>query len=179
VRPGPAAAAATLLLGLALLSGCAGPPRAPLPTVAGVDLPRFMGDWYVIAHIPTSIEREACNAVERYELNPDGTIATTFTFRDGAVDGPAKAYHPKGFVRDPVNRSTWAMQFLWPFKAEYLIAALDPDYRETIIARSDRDYVWIMARTPSIPAADYERLVARVGELGYDVARLRKVPQRW
>jgi apolipoprotein D and lipocalin family protein len=35
-----------------------------------------------------------------------------------------------------------------------------------------------MARTPSLPAADYARLVARVGELGYDPARLRLVPQR-
>jgi apolipoprotein D and lipocalin family protein len=168
-----------LLLGLALLAGCAGVPRPPLPTVDGVDLPRFMGNWYVIAHIPTAIERDAYNAVEGYVLGADGTVATTFTFRDGAFDGPARAYHPKGFVRDPVNHSTWAMQFLWPFKAEYLIAALDPDYRETIIARSDRDYVWIMARTPSIPDADYQRLVARVAELGYDVARLRQVPQRW
>jgi apolipoprotein D and lipocalin family protein len=179
VRRGPVAARAALLVGLAWLGGCAGTPRAPLPTVAGVDLPRFMGSWYVIAHIPTSLERNAYNAVERYEQNPDGSIATTFTFRDGAFDGPARAYHPTGFVRDPVDHSTWAMQFLWPFKAEYLIAELDPAYRETIIARSDRDYVWIMARTPAIPAADYARLVARVRELGYDVARLRAVPQRW
>jgi apolipoprotein D and lipocalin family protein len=170
----PVAAAALLLL-----AGCAGTPRAPLPTVTGVDLARFMGDWYVIAHIPTAIERDAYNAVESYRQNADGSIATTFTFRQGAFDGPAKAYHPTGFVRDPVNRSTWAMQFLWPFKAEYLIAELDPAYRETIIARTDRDYVWIMARTPAIADADYERLAARVGALGYDLAKLRKVPQRW
>jgi apolipoprotein D and lipocalin family protein len=141
-------------VGLAGLFGCAGVPRAPLPTVAAVDLARFMGDWYVIAHIPTSIERDAYNAVERYALNADGSIATAFTFREGAFDGPAKAYHPTGFVRDPVHHSAWAMQFLWPIKAEYLIAELDPAYRETIIARSDRDYLWIMARTPAIPAAD-------------------------
>jgi apolipoprotein D and lipocalin family protein len=174
-----AATAAALLAGLAFLAGCATAPRAPLPTVANVDLARFMGDWYVIAHIPTVLERDAYNAVERYELRADGSIATTFTFRAGAFDGPAKAYHPTGFVRDPVGHGTWAMQFVWPFRAEYRIAALDPDYRETIIARTERDYVWIMARTPTLPPADYQRLVARVGELGYDLGRLRRVPQRW
>jgi apolipoprotein D and lipocalin family protein len=163
----------------AWLGGCASAPRAPLPAVPGVDLPRFMGDWYVIAHIPTRIERNAWNAIERYDLAPDGTVATTFTFRDGAADGPAKRYRPTGFVRDPVNRSTWGMQFIWPFKAEFLIAYLDPGYTQTIIARSARDYVWIMARTPTLPEADYARLVAQVAAWGYDTQKLRRVPQHW
>ena len=30
-------------------AGCRTPDRSPLRTVAAVDLPRFMGDWYVIA----------------------------------------------------------------------------------------------------------------------------------
>ena len=58
-----------------------------MPTVAKVDLPRFMGDWYVIANIPTFIETGAHNAVESYALAEDGSIETTFTFRDGAFDG--------------------------------------------------------------------------------------------
>ena len=34
-----------------------------LKTVDYVDLERFMGDWYVIANIPTFIEKGAVNAV--------------------------------------------------------------------------------------------------------------------
>jgi apolipoprotein D and lipocalin family protein len=166
----------TLLL---VLAGCASTGRPPIATVEGVDLKRFTGDWYVIAHIPTFIERNAYNAVERYDWNPNGTIATTFTFRDGAFDGAQRQFHPTGFVTDFVHHSTWAMQFVWPFKSEFLIASLDPDYRQTIIARNARDFVWIMARTPSIPDADYDRLVAEVKAMGYDVSVLRKVPQRW
>jgi apolipoprotein D and lipocalin family protein len=67
---------------------------------------------------------------------------------------------------------------VWPFKAEFLIAEVDPDYRHTIIARTARDYVWVMARSPTMSEAEYAQLVARVTELGYDSARLRKVPQR-
>jgi apolipoprotein D and lipocalin family protein len=71
------------------------------------------------------------------------------------------------------------MQFVWPIRAEYLIAHVDEDYTETIIARSRRDYVWVMARTPKIPVADFERLRQQVADLGYDVDKLQKVPQRW
>jgi len=166
--------AASLVL---MLSACSSAPS--LPVVERVDLERFMGDWYVIANIPTSAEEGAHNAVESYRLDDDGTIATTFTFRDGSFDGPERVMRPRGFVRDRNSNAVWGLQFFGPIKAEYLIAHEDADYTETIIARSRRDYVWIMARTPQIPEADYERLRRKVADLGYDTAQLQKVPQRW
>src|SRR5262245_37470780 len=125
---------------LLLLSSCQSTPvRPPIQPVANVDLTRFMGDWYVIAVIPTRLEREAFNSVESYKLAANGTIETTFTFNKGAFDGPAKRYTPKGFVRDTKSNAVWGMQFIWPIKAEYLIAYLADDYSQTIIARNKRD----------------------------------------
>lgn len=166
----------TLALAAGALGGCSSNP--PIAPVAQVDLKRFMGDWYVIAAIPSFPERNAYDAVESYALASDGTIQTTFRYRDGGFDGEAKSMHPKGTVVEGTNNAVWGMQFIWPIKAEYIIAELDADYRHVIVARTKRDYVWIMARTPRIDAALYDRLVARVGALGYDTAKLRKVPQR-
>jgi apolipoprotein D and lipocalin family protein len=161
------------------IAGCSSVPHPPVPTVASVDLERFMGDWYVIACIPTWIERDAWNAVESYRLDQDGTIATTFTFREGGFDGPERRYTPRGFVVDQRSNAIWGMQFIWPVKADYRIAYLADDYGQTVIARDQRDYVWIMARTPQLNESDYERLTRFVGSMGYDVSMLRKVPQRW
>ena len=167
------------LLALLFTTGCSSMPKPPLATVEKVDLNRFMGDWYVIASIPTSIEEGAHNAVESYKLDDDGTIATTFTFRKDAFGGPEKIYRPRGFVRDDPSNAVWGMRFIWPFKAEYLIVYLDEGYTQTIIGRNARDYVWVMARTSSIPEEDYRRLAKLVGDMGYDVSKLQKVPQRW
>lgn len=164
-------------LAAALLSACSA--KEPLATVDHVDLARFMGDWYVIANIPTFIETEAHNAVERYDLNDDGTIATTFTFRDGGFDGEQKRYTPKGFVTDDPSNAVWGMRFVWPVKADYRIVYLEPDYSITIIGRNKRDYVWLMAREPSIDDQTYTELVRRIGDMGYDEEQIRKVPQRW
>lgn len=147
--------------------------------VSQVDLPRFMGDWYVIAVIPTPIEKQAYNAIERYDLNSDGTIATTFTYYKGAFDGPLKTYKPKGFVVPDTGNAIWGMQFIWPIKADFRIAFLDADYQRTVIARNARDYVWLMARTPEIADADYQEMVNFTQGLGYDVSQLVKVPQSW
>jgi apolipoprotein D and lipocalin family protein len=168
-----------LLAPLVLLAGCASQTQPPMATVSEVDLPRFMGDWYVIANIPTFIEKGAHNAVESYELNPDGTVKTTFTFRKDGFDGEAKTYFPTGFVKPGTGNAVWGMQFVWPIKADYRIVYLSPDYGQTVIGRNARDYVWIMARTPSIPEADYAAILEHLKRLGYDVAAIRKVPQRW
>ena len=166
------------ILALSLISGCSAS-LPPLRTVERVDLQRFMGNWYVIAAIPTFIEKDAFNAVESYRLEADGTIDTTFTFRQGGFDGQVKTYNPRGFIVDKRSNATWGMQFIWPIKAEYLITYLADDYSATIISRNKRDYVWIMARTPEIPEAEYARLLALVGEQGYDVSLVQRVPQHW
>jgi apolipoprotein D and lipocalin family protein len=161
-----------------LMAGCQSA-MPKLETVPHVDLQRFMGDWYVIANIPTFIEKDAFNAVESYRLDVDGTIPTTFTYRAGGFDGELKKYTPLGFVVDTTTNATWGMRFVWPIKADYRIIYLADDYGQTVIGRQKRDYVWIMSRTPTIPDADYQKLVAFIGEQGYDVTRVRKVPQQW
>jgi apolipoprotein D and lipocalin family protein len=150
-----------------------------MKTVDYVDLERFMGDWYVIANIPTFLEKGAHNAVERYEINEDGTIATTFTFRDGSFDGEEKEYNPKGFIRDTESNALWGMRFLWPIKADYRIVYLNEDYTQTIIGRQKRDFVWIMAREANISEEDYDMLLGVVESLGYDVSKVERVPQKW
>jgi apolipoprotein D and lipocalin family protein len=162
---------------LLALAACSSPP--PIHTAAAVDLERFMGDWYVIANIPTFIETNAYNAIESYRLAMDGTVATTFSFREGSFDGPLKTYHPTGYIIDRQSNAVWGMQFIWPIKSDYRIIYVDDAYEQTIIGRTQRDYVWLMARTPQLSEADYQRFLRLIAEEGYDVTKVRKVPQRW
>ena len=161
-----------------MLGGCAA--KGPeMKTVDHVDIDRFMGPWYVIANIPTFLEKEAHNAVETYTLNDDGTIATNFTFRKGGFDGKVKEYNPKAFIQDKESNALWGMRFVWPIKADYRIVYIDDDYSKTIIGRQSRDFVWIMARTPTISDLHYDELVSMVDSLGYDTSKLKRVPHRW
>ena len=137
-----------------------------------------MGDWYMITCIPTVIEIEAYNAIESYQLEKDGSINTTFVFRNDGFDGPEKRYNPRGFVVENTGNAVWGMQFIWPFKSEFVITYLDRDYTNTIIARNARDYVWIMARTPFINDSRYQELPKIVANLGYDIRKLRNVPHQ-
>jgi len=151
----------------------------PIEPVGPIDLSRFMGQWYVIASIPTPFEKDAYNALETYTLQPDGRVDTKFRFRNAAFDGPVKTIHSTGYVKDGTGNAVWGVQVFWPIKAQYIVAYLKDDYSQTIIARDARDYTWIMARTPNILPADYDALLSRMVKLGYATGAIRKVPQAW
>jgi len=169
---------AALALSAPFLTGCVEEGGEPMETVPHVDLNRFMGPWYVVANIPTFVEKGAYNPVETYAMNPDGTIATTFTFNKDAFDGPKKTYHPTGFVLDKQTNARWGMQFIWPIKADYRIIYLDDDYQLTVIGRAKRDYVWVMSRSPNFSDAEFERMKAFIQSVGYDPSKLQRCPQQ-
>lgn len=166
----------TLLLAVVFSAACQS--NKPLKTVDYVDLQRFMGDWYVIANIPTFLEKNAYNPIESYRLEQDGSIATTFSFNAGAMDGEKKVYRPRGFIVNSKTNAEWGMQFIWPIKADYRIVYLDENYQHTIIARNKLDYVWIMARQPKISEKMMHELTQFVASLGYDSSLLEFAPHK-
>ncbi|MCB1229238.1 MAG: lipocalin family protein [Verrucomicrobiae bacterium] len=161
-----------------LISSCATSSK-PLSTVGKVDLDRFMGTWYVIGYTPLGVDDDAHNAIEHYHLADNGDIETTYQFRKGSFDGELKTMTPVGRVHDEETNAEWRMQFIWPFKAEYYIFDLSPDYQRTIIAHPNRKYAWIMARSPQISTRAYDSALSKLETAGFDRKIIQKLPQEW
>ena len=147
------------------------------PTVSRVEIPKFMGRWYVIASIPTIFEKQATNAVETYTWNESyHRIDVDFRFNKGRVDGPMKRIPQTGFIHDPKSNAEWRIRPFWPLSFVYLIVELASDYSDTMIGVPSRKHVWIMAREPRMNETRYNDLVAKAQALGYDISKLKKVP---
>ena len=153
--------------------------KNPLPTASHIDLESFMGTWYVVGYTPILVDGKAHNATEHYYLKPDGRIQTTYQFRKDSFDGPLKTFSPIGFVYNKETNAEWRMQFIWPFKADYLILHYDEAKGETIIGHPNRKYAWIMLREPEYTEATYERLLNKLIELGYNPELIQRLPQDW
>lgn len=166
------------LLALLLVAGCASA-QAPIKPVAQVELPRYMGRWYVIGSIPTRFERDGYNPVETYCLTPEGEVDTTFQFRPGGFGAALKTIHSTATVVDGRGHAEWSVRVFGILHAQYLVAWLSPGYDQVIVARDKRDYLWLMARTPQVSDADYRALLARAQALGYDPGKVVKAPQQW
>jgi apolipoprotein D and lipocalin family protein len=162
--------------------GCASlPDNLPEQKISRkVDLPRFMGRWYVIASNPTVFESGANNATETYTWNEaKQRIDVDFRFHQDTPNGKEKTIPQKGFVYDHVTNAEWRIQPFWPLKFGYLIIGLAEDYSDTTIGTPGRDNVWVMSRSPSLSEARYHEILQRLRTLGYDVSKIKKVPQVW
>ncbi|MGB0743723.1 MAG: lipocalin family protein, partial [Opitutales bacterium] len=161
------------------MNGCA-TSDTPLPTPDKVNLDKFMGSWFVHGYTPILVDGKAHNAVEHYYLNDDNEVETTYQFRDGSFDGELKTFKPKGFpAEEDESGARWKMQFIWPFKSDYVIVHVSEDYQSTIIGHPSRKYAWIMDRKNSIDEASYKGLLKLLDEAGYDVSIVQRLPQDW
>ncbi len=144
-----------------------------------IEIPKFMGKWYVIANIPTFLEIGAHNATESYQWNAKKElIEVDFRFNQGAPKGRLIKIPQKAFIHDQKTKAEWRIQLFWPFKSAYLILFIAKDDSTTIVGVPNKKHVWIMARKPHLSPVVYNKLVAKVKILGYDIAKLQKVPQK-
>ena len=171
---------AFLLMAVVLLCGCMSMPEKnePLRTVDHVDLTRFMGEWYVIGTIPWIVERNNVGTMDIYKMRPDGRIDITYAFHKKDLSAKSQEMHAIGTVLNTKTNARWGVQFIWPFKAPYLIIDLAENYSTTTIGYPSRDLIWIMARTPTLPDMTYQALLQNAALQGYDTNRIVKVPQK-
>jgi len=162
-----------LFILLPLLHGCQGTGAMdPITTVEKLDIERFMGDWYVLADIATPFDKDAYAPTEHYVLKSDGMVETTYRYQKGNATGDFKS-RTMTARPNPELPSIWGMRLIWPFEADYRIAHIHPDYETTIVARNKRDFVWLMARTPTIDQSAFDTLLEKVQSLGYGISDLR------
>ena len=151
---------------LAVLSGCTGSPDG-VSVVTGFELDRYLGSWYEIARLDHSFERGLSAVTANYSLRDDGgvhVINRGFSTESGEWDEAiGKAY----FVGDS-DVGQLKVSFFGPFYGGYNIIELDKSgYRYSLVAGPDRDYLWILSRTPQMKPNVLQSLVNRAGELGF------------
>jgi apolipoprotein D and lipocalin family protein len=169
---------AALMAAFLVFGGCTSM-SPPLHTVSHVDLPRYMGDWYVIGNIPYFAEKNCFDSIESYALRPDGDIDNWFTCREKSFDAPMKRKASAlATVKDKTSNARWRVKFFKVISVQYLILDLDPNYQWVAVGHPSRKYGWIMARTKTLPDSTYDAILHRLGDQGYDTGKFHKVPQR-
>jgi apolipoprotein D and lipocalin family protein len=167
-------------LGCALLAtafACQSP-LAPLEVVSDVDLDRFAGRWYEIASFPQRFQEGCVATTATYTRRDDGRIRVENECRDGSFDGDLRRADGVAWVADPSkSQAKLKVQFFWPFSGDYWLIELDPEYQYAVVGHPSRDYLWILARTPSLAPAVYGALLSRIESHGYDLEQVRITPQ--
>lgn len=152
------------------LSGCVAIPEG-LSVVQNFDASRYTGKWYEIVRLDHSFERGLSQVSATYSANPDGTIKV---INRGYNAAKSRWQEAEGLAKFTGERSAGALKvsFFGPFYGSYNVIELDPDYQWALIAGPNRDYLWLLARTPTLPAETREPLLNRARALGFSLEKL-------
>ncbi len=172
----------SMVWGLVLSTGCSRSTTErlrlpPLRTVAHVDVSRYLGTWYEIASFPQRFQRGCTATTATYTLRADGDIDVLNRCRQGSLDGKEKSALGRARVVDRATNAKLEVSFLRPFWGDYWVIDLSDDYSYAVVGHPGRDYLWILARTPTMAEATYQSIVTRLQAQGYETSRLVRTLQ--
>lgn len=148
----------------------------PVQTVAKVELNRYVGKWYEIANFPMFFQRKCVgDTTAEYTARDDGkvTVLNRCRMENGEFD---QAEGEATIVKDSGNAKL-EVTFFKPFSGDYWIIGLDPEYKWSVVGSPNRKYLWILSRTPTLPAAEVERALDAARKQGYALGELRYTAQ--
>ncbi len=165
---------------------------APLQAVESVNLTRYLGRWYQIAHYPNKFQAKCLSdTTADYRLLEQGQIEVVNRCKtaSGAIEeavGAARLAQPRVLgipVGEVASTAKLQVRFapallgwvpgIW---APYWVIQLAPDYRYAVVSEPDRDYLWILSRTPTLAADDRAAINSLLQQQGFDLARLQEDP---
>ncbi|UVW29283.1 lipocalin family protein [Massilia sp. H6] len=179
-----------LLAPLALLIAVQAQPAAaapaatqPLATIATLDAKRYMGTWYEIAKFPNSFQKKCIGfTTATYRARDDGRIDVINRCRladgnDNVASGVARQPEGPASPKLEVRFAPAILSFLPMVWGDYWVIDLDADYQLAAVSEPQRDYLWILARTPKVDPASYNALLGRLQAQGLDLNRLELTKQ--
>ncbi len=146
--------------------------RPSLTVAPKVNLKRYLGEWYEIARLPASFEKNCYGTKARYTLRKDGAIDVLNTCYKGSLDGKMVKAKGKAFVADKKTNAKLKVQFFWPFKGDYWILEVGTWYDYAIVGTPDRKNLWILSRRPRMRDRLLKELIAKAEAQGFDTSQL-------
>jgi len=144
---------------------------AEAKAVAPFDQSKYLGNWYEIARLDYKWEKNLDNVTACYALNENGTIRVENRGYNFKKDKWEKSIGKAKPAEDP-NVGELKVSFFGPFYAGYNVIAIDKDYKYALVAGESTDYLWILSREKTIPAAIREKYLKLAQEVGYNTEAL-------
>ncbi|WP_428945006.1 lipocalin family protein [Pantoea sp. FN060301] len=163
--------------GAALLSvACSTTPPKGVTPVAGFNAERYLGSWYEIARLDHRFERGLTQVTATYSKREDGGLKVV---NRGFNEKKQRWQESvgKAYFTGPADRAALKVSFFGPFYGGYNVIALDDAYQHALVCGPNRDYLWILARTPEITDEVKASLLTKARQAGFDVSKLIWVKQ--
>jgi len=140
-----------------------------LEVVPHVDLKKYLGKWFEIAHLPARFQEGCDDTTATYTLSEDGSISV---LNECIKNGKAKQAKGKAKVVDKNSGAKLKVTFFWPFYGDYWIINLGKDYDYAVVGTPNRNYLWVLSRAPQMDDKLFSQLIESVKSRGFNVSNL-------
>ena len=140
-----------------------------LEVVPHVELEKYLGKWYEIAHLPARFQEGCTDTTATYTLSKDGSISV---LNECIRNGKVKQAKGKAKVVDKSSGAKLKVTFFRPFYGDYWIIKLGNDYNYAVVGTPNRKYLWILSRTPQMDDNLFSQLIEFVKSKGFSVQNL-------
>lgn len=152
-------------------------------TVDSVDLERYAGTWYEIGRLPMYFQRDCARDVTAtYTIQTDGkgiVVTNKCTAEDGSsivAEGLAKPADSTGSKLKVTFLPSW-IRWLPVGRADYWVLARDTDYKTALVGTPDKEYLWLLARSPNVTQQTYAKYRQIAQQQGYNLKEFNLTPQ--
>lgn len=152
-------------------------------TVDSVDLKKYAGTWYEIGRLPMYFQRNcASDVTATYVEKTDGSgikVINQCKAQDGSgitAEGLAKPADSTGSKLKVTFLPSW-IRWLPVGRADYWILAHDADYKTALVGTPDKDYLWLLARSPNVSQETYAKYRQIAQQQGYDLKEFKLTTQ--
>jgi apolipoprotein D and lipocalin family protein len=167
--------AAMGLLNILGFGACA--QKSDLKTVPFVDVKKYAGKWYEIASFPQRFQKGCHCTTAEYTLSDEGYLIVENRCNKDSVHGKQSYIKGKAFVVEHTGNAQLKVQFFFPFKGKYWIIDLADDYSYAVVSHPNRQYLWILSRTPHMADTTYNGIITRLKNNGFNLAPLQRTVQ--
>jgi apolipoprotein D and lipocalin family protein len=138
--------------------------------VPNVDLQRYSGLWYQVAHFPSFFLKNCERSTAEYSLNADGTIAVLNkcyknNLVKSSIQGTASAPNPSEPTKLKVDFGFFA-------KGDYWIIALDEDYQWAVVSGPGKSSLFVLSRQGPMDGELLKSIVQKLADDGFDTAKI-------
>lgn len=170
---------ALTIVGLSLaLVACNSPtPPKGVNPITGFDAKRYLGKWYEISRLENRFERGLEQVTATYGERNDGGISVLNRGYDPLKE-QWKESEGKAYFTGSVTTAALKVSFFGPFYGGYNVIALDDNYQYALVSGPNRDYLWILSRTPQIPDSVKQNYLNIARELNFPVDEMLWVSQQ-
>ena len=161
-----------VVIGVLLLQSCS---KVGIPqganAVKNFNADKYLGTWYEVARFDFSQEKNLSNVTATYSQNSDGSIKVVNRGYNFVKNKWTEAKGKAKFVNDPTE-GRLKVSFFGPFYAGYNVVMMEPDYENALIMGSDKDYIWFLSRSKTMPESIKNKFVQKAKEVGYNLDKL-------